>query len=217
MYGTTHQSVIRRFRHAVLALVSTTALMACAGGQIDELETQLAQQRAELQQVQQQAEEQARALEEARANAEAAEQQRRDAEQTLEEERARLEAARQRAQEQARQEAARARELQEAREAQAVAREREQREARIETLEAELAAMRQRIDQGETANDRMSDAIVAAEELLQMLDSEQQKYEDVDAGGQTRVPLQKGLIAEQEERLDRLVDEARALSEQGAE
>lgn len=213
MYGTTHHSVIRRGRNAILALVSATALVACAGGQIDELETQLAQQRAELQQLQRQTEEQARALQEARAAAEEAEQQRREAEQTLEEERARLEAARQRAQEEARREAARARELQEAREAQAQAREREQREARIEALEAELATIQQRIDQGERANDRMRDAIVAAEELLQMLDSEQQKYDDVDAAGQTSVPLQKELIAEQEERLNRLVEEARALAE----
>lgn len=213
MYGTRHHRVIRRYRHVVLAPVAAAALAACAGGQIDELETQLAQQHAELQQLQQQTEEQAGALEEARAAAEEAEQQRRETEQTLEEERARLEAARERAEQQARREAARARELQEAREAQALAREQEQREARIDGLEAELAEIQQRIEQGERANGRMRDAIVAAEELLQMLDSEQQKYDDVDAAGQTRVPLQKGLIAEQEERLNRLVDEARSLAD----
>jgi chromosome segregation ATPase len=210
-------SVMQRYRHALLALVSTAALTACAGGQIEELEAQLAQQRAEMQQLQQQAEEraeaQARELEEARMAAEEAQRERREAEQTLEAERARLEAARQRSQEQARQEAVRARELQEAREAQARTLQRAQREARVEALEAELAAIQQRIEQGQRANVRMRDAIVAAEELLQMLDSEQQKYDDVDASGQTREPLQKGLIGEQEERLSRLVEEARALAE----
>lgn len=220
MYGTkehpekyrTPGRLMQRCRNAALALVSAVVLAACAGGQIDELELQLAQQRAEMRQLQQQTEEQARALEEARREAEAAEQRRRDAEEALEAERARLEAARERAQEQARQEAERARELQETREARARALQRQQQEARVETLEAELAAMEQRIEQGQRANARMQDAIVAAEELLQMLDSEQQKYDDVDASGQTRVPLQKGLIEEQEERLDRLVEEARALS-----
>lgn len=213
MYGTIYHSVIRRYRPAVLALVSAMILAACAGGQLEELETQLAQQQAEIRQLRQQSEEQERELEEARAAAEEAERQSRQVEQALEEERARLEAARQRAQEQARQEAARVQELQQAREARELAREQEQRVARIDSLEAELSAIRQRIELGERANDRMRDAIVAAEELLQMLDSEQQKYEEVDASGQTREPLQKGLIAEQEERLSRLVDEARAMAE----
>ncbi|MEX1196618.1 MAG: hypothetical protein WEB57_01980 [Pseudohongiellaceae bacterium] len=213
MHGTTIYSVIRRYRHAIIALAAAAALAACAGGQIDELEAQLAQQHSELQQLREQTEEQAVALEEARAAAEEAERQRRETEQTLEAERERLEAARQRAEEQARREAARAREQEEALEALALARQQEQREDRIAGLEEELAALQQRIQQGERANGRMRDAIVAAEELLQMLDSEQQKYDDVDAAGQTRVPLQKELIADQEERLNRLVDEARSLTD----
>lgn len=195
------------------ALLSVTVLLVgCAGGRIEELEQQVTRQQTQLEQLHEEAAEQSGQLESAREAVRAAEQARDEARAQRQEERDRLQAALEEAQARARREAARAEELQQAREALEVRQAVQQRERRIGRLESELAEIRDRITRGEQANDRMRDAIVAAEELLQMLDSEQQKYDEVDAAGQTRVPLQKGLIEEQEERLDRLVEQARSLS-----
>ena len=51
-------------------------------------------------------------------------------------------------------------------------------------------------------------AISAAEELLEMLTDEQEKYEDIDEAGFPRTPLAKELLSELESRRDMLTREA---------
>lgn len=142
-------------------------------------------------------------------------------------ERARMEAA---AAERARQEAlaqaeaARAAELArvqqeaEAREAAAAqarrddqAREQAQRD-RIAALEAQIAELRDSTSGVNAANARLEQAIAAAEELLDVLNSEQLKYGNTNAAGEPVEPLSKELIADLEARKDALKQEAQALA-----
>jgi hypothetical protein len=92
-----------------------------------------------------------------------------------------------------------------------VARLQQQQQGRIAELERQLAATEETASRREQANARLIQAITAAEELLQMLASEQLKYNNVDAGGNTVEPLQKALISELEARKNALVREAQAL------
>ena len=55
----------------------------------------------------------------------------------------------------------------------------------------------------------MAEALTVAEELLNVLSNEQDKYENTDEQGNTVEPLEKELIAELEERKDDLVSRAR--------
>ena len=88
----------------------------------------------------------------------------------------------------------------------------QQQQNRITALERQLAVTEETARRREQANARLAQAITAAEELLQMLASEQRKYENVDAQGNTVEPLQKALISELEARKNALVREAQALA-----
>src|SRR5690606_31884520 len=93
-----------------------------------------------------------------------------------------------------------------------MARVRREQEEQIAALQRRLAETEASIQRREQANARLRQAITAAEELLQMLASEQLKYENIDSQGNTVEPLQKSLISELEQRKNALVREAQALS-----
>ncbi len=203
-------------RQLLTAAAVTACLMltACAGGQIEELEAQLAAERVAAEEARSEAEQAARAAETARRAAEQAERERVEAMERLEREREELARAERLAREQAEQQAREAAALRAQREAAARSQQQQEQRARLASMEAELAAMQQRITGREQANVRLREAITAAEELLQMLDSEQQKYENLDDSGQTVEPLQQGLIAELEARKNALIREAEELTRQ---
>jgi fused signal recognition particle receptor len=117
-----------------------------------------------------------------------------------------------RAQEQARLEReAREREAQAAAQRRdAQAREQAQRD-RIAALEAQIAELRDSTSRVNAANERLEQAVAAAEQLLEALNAEQLKYGNTDASGQPVEPLDKDLIAELEARKDTLKQEAQAL------
>jgi hypothetical protein len=189
----------------VMSLAALLGLAACAG-QRGEQEALLAQQEAAAQAV---------------ALAELADMARLEAERNeqavrAELERVRLEneamaVARAAAELEAEQRAREAAELQRQQQQTEVARLQQQQQARIAELERQLAATEETASRREQANARLIQAITAAEELLQMLASEQLKYNNVDAGGNTVEPLQKALISELEARKNALVREAQAL------
>jgi hypothetical protein len=189
----------------VMSLAALLGLAACAG-QRGEQEALLAQQEAAAQAV---------------ALAELADMARLEAERNeqavrVELERVRLEneamaVARAAAELEAEQRAREAAELQRQQQQTEVARLQQQQQARIAELERQLAATEETASRREQANARLIQAITAAEELLQMLASEQLKYNNVDAGGNTVEPLQKALISELEARKNALVREAQAL------
>ncbi len=133
----------------------------------------------------------------------------------------REELARQRQEEQQREAEARAREEEaaaqraiaeaEQRRLRAIADQQRQRQAeleRIARLEREIAAAEEQARTQALANQKLAEAITAAEELLQMLSSEQAKYDNLDINGRPVDPLQKSLIAELEERKNSLIREA---------
>lgn len=95
----------------------------------------------------------------------------------------------------------------------AQAREQAQRD-RIAALEAQIAELRDSTSRVSTANARLDQAIAAAEELLEALNEEQEKYGNTNAAGQPVEPLEKELIADLEARKDRLKQEAQALVNQ---
>lgn len=201
------------------ALTTCLILTACAGGQIEELEAQLATERAAAEEARSQAEQAAQAAETAQRAAEQAQRERVEAVERLELEREELARTERRvleqAQQQAEQQAREAAVQRSQREAAARAQQQQQEQrARLASMEDELAAMQQRIRGREQANVQLREAITAAEELLQMLDSEQQKYDNLDASGQTVEPLQQGLIAELEARKNALIREAEELTRQ---
>jgi hypothetical protein len=189
----------------VMSLAALLGLAACAG-QRGEQEALLAQQEAAAQAV---------------ALAELADMARLEAERNeqavrVELERVRLEneamaVARAAAELEAEQRAREAAELQRQQQQTEVARLQQQQQGRIAELERQLAATEETASRREQANARLIQAITAAEELLQMLASEQLKYNNVDAGGNTVEPLQKALISELEARKNALVREAQAL------
>jgi hypothetical protein len=189
----------------VMSLAALLGLAACAG-QRGQQEALLAQQEAAAQAV---------------ALAELADMARLEAERNeqavrAELERVRLEneamaVARAAAELEAEQRAREAAELQRQQQQTEVARLQQQQQGRIAELERQLAATEETASRREQANARLIQAITAAEELLQMLASEQLKYNNVDADGNTVEPLQKALISELEARKNALVREAQAL------
>ena len=130
----------------------------------------------------------------------AAEQQRRDEEEA----RARAEAERLRREEEERREQERL--------AAVAAAEAERREKveRIETLEQQIAAIEADTVQDEASRAILQEAILVAEELLEVLTAEQAKYENTDDQGNTLEPLSKDLIAELQARKDNLVRRAQS-------
>jgi len=194
----------------LLSLLLTVLLAGCAS-QRAEQEALQAQQAAAVAEARQLAE-QARQSEIARLEAERSERELRAELARLEAERQALAEAREVAEQEAAERARQAAELQRQQQAAEQARIAREQEVRIQVLERELAASEAQIQRREQANARLAEAITAAEELLQMLASEQLKYDNVDANGQTVEPLQKALISELESRKDRLVREAQSLS-----
>jgi len=196
----------------VISLATLLGLAACAG-QRAEQESLLAQQEAAVQAAVQAAAmaERAELAEMARLEAERNEQAAR-----AELERVRLEneamaVARVAAEREAEQRAREAAELQRQQQQTEVGRLQREQQSRIAELERQLAATEETANRREQANVRLTQAITAAEELLQMLASEQLKYNNVDADGNTVEPLQKALISELEARKNALVREAQAL------
>ena len=90
----------------------------------------------------------------------------------------------------------------------AVTAERDGKLARISELENQLNEIQLEVNNNDEAISALRSAISAAEELLEMLTDEQEKYEDVDAAGFPRTPLAKELLSELESRRDMLTREA---------
>ncbi|MDT8427655.1 MAG: hypothetical protein RQ757_02685 [Pseudomonadales bacterium] len=202
-------SGLRRLSGGVLVLALSLVLAACASSRESQLAAE--QAAAEAQRV---AEEQSRIAEieaERRRQAELAQ-----AEAEREAERAREIAARAQAQIEA-EAAERARVAAEQQRQRALAEQRRQqeelvaRQARLRTLEAEITRIEADIQARVQANARLAEAVTAAEELLQMLNTEQAKYEQTDANGLPVEPLQKAVIAELEARKNSLKAEAERL------
>jgi hypothetical protein len=196
-------------KHAirVLGVCLMLALAACAGQREQEAlrAQQAAAEAAELA-------ERARQAEVARLEAERSERELRAELERLRLEREEAERARLAAEREAAERARVAAQLQQQQQQAEMARLQREQEAQLAALERRLAEAEANVQRREQANARLSQAITAAEELLQMLASEQLKYENVDAQGNTVEPLQKALISELEERKNALVREAQALS-----
>ena len=90
----------------------------------------------------------------------------------------------------------------------AVTAERDGKLARISELENQLNEIQLEVNNNDEAISALQSAISAAEELLEMLTDEQEKYEDIDAAGFPRTPLAKELLSELESRRDALTREA---------
>ena len=86
--------------------------------------------------------------------------------------------------------------------------ERDGKLARISELESQLNDIQLEVNNDDAAISALQSAISAAEELLEMLTDEQEKYEDIDEAGFTRTPLAKELLVDLESRRDALVREA---------
>ena len=84
---------------------------------------------------------------------------------------------------------------------------------RLAQLEREIEDSRTQTQTQTLANAKLAEAILAAEELLLMLNAEQAKYGDLDDQGVPRDPLQKQLINELEARKNSLVQEAGKLAQ----
>lgn len=201
--------LIRAARQVLLTSVLVVTLGACTSqaAREAELAAQAAAQAALEQEAAQAAQEQERQF--------AAEQQRlREAEA---EERARLQAQRERQAEEARMRAEAEREQREAVERREQARlaaiaaaeaERQGKLDRIEQLQAQISELQTDVRNNENATVFLTEAVQAAEELLDALTAEQAKYENTDAAGNTTEPLAKELIAELQARKDDLVRRA---------
>ncbi len=154
-----------------------------------------------------QEEERQRAMEEQRRReAEAAERARIAAEQQRREEeaRARAEAERRRMEEERRREEERLAAIA------AAEAERQEKIERIAQLERQIAAIEADTGQDEASTAILQEAILAAEELLEVLAAEQAKYENTDDQGNTLEPLAKDLIVELEARKDNLIRQAQS-------
>ena len=79
---------------------------------------------------------------------------------------------------------------------------------RISELERQIVAIQTATGDNELAAEILQEAILVAEELLDVLTAEQAKYEDTDETGNTIEPLEKDLIAELEARKDDLIRQA---------
>ena len=90
----------------------------------------------------------------------------------------------------------------------AVTAERDVKLARISELENQLNEIQLEVNNNDEAISALQSAISAAEELLEMLTEEQEKYEDIDEAGSPRRPLAKELLSELESRRDMLTREA---------
>ena len=90
----------------------------------------------------------------------------------------------------------------------AVTAERDGKLARISELENQLNEIQLEVNNNDEAISALRSAISAAEELLEMLTDEQEKYEDIDEAGFPRVPLSKELLSELESRRDTLTRQA---------
>ena len=90
----------------------------------------------------------------------------------------------------------------------AVTAERDGKLARISELENQLYEIQLEVNNNDEAISALQSAISAAEELLEMLTKEQEKYEDIDEAGFPRTPLAKELLSELESRRDMLTREA---------
>ena len=83
--------------------------------------------------------------------------------------------------------------------------ERQEKLERITQLEQQIATIQTDVSTDEAATAVLQEAILVAEELLEILSAEQAKYENIDATGYTVEPLAKDLIAELEARKESLV------------
>ena len=201
-----HPVSLNKLTRIVSTMLLILALGACSSqaAREAELAAQEAQRVAAEQEATRVAQEQqrARAAELARQReAQAAERAR------LQEERERqLAAARARAEEEQRQQEE-AERREQARLAAIAAAEAEQQEKleRITQLEQQIATIQTDVSNDEVATAVLQEAILVAEELLEILSAEQAKYENTDATGYTVEPLAKDLIAELEARKDSLV------------
>ena len=90
----------------------------------------------------------------------------------------------------------------------AVTAERDGKLARISELENQLNEIQLEVNNNDEAISALQSAISAAEELLEMLTDEQEKYEGIDEAGFPRTPLAKELLSELESRRDTLTREA---------
>ena len=90
----------------------------------------------------------------------------------------------------------------------AVTAERDGKLARISELENQLNEIQLEVNNNDEAISALQSAISAAEELLEMLTEEQEKYADIDEEGFPRTPLAKELLSELESRRDMLTREA---------
>ncbi|PCJ23255.1 MAG: hypothetical protein COA96_12345 [SAR86 cluster bacterium] len=90
----------------------------------------------------------------------------------------------------------------------AVEAERQQKLDRITALEQQITSISASVGDSENNTEFLQQAISVAEELLDVLASEQEKYEDTDSQGNTLRPLAKDLIAELEARKDELIRRA---------
>jgi len=90
----------------------------------------------------------------------------------------------------------------------AVTAERNGKLARISELENQLNEIQLEVNDNDEAISALQSAISAAEELLEMLTEEQEKYADIDEEGFPRTPLAKELLSELESRRDMLTREA---------
>lgn len=88
--------------------------------------------------------------------------------------------------------------------------ERQDKMESIAELERQIAAIEAGTVQDEATNAVLQEAILVAEELLEVLAAEQAKYENTDDLGNTIEPLAKELIADLEARKDNLVRRAQS-------
>ena len=82
--------------------------------------------------------------------------------------------------------------------------------ARISSLEQQITMIQAEASRDEVASAILQEAILVAEELLQILIEEQSKYENTDSNGNTVNPLSKDLIAELEARKNELVRQSQS-------
>jgi len=88
--------------------------------------------------------------------------------------------------------------------------ERQEKLEQISLLEQQIAEIQIEVDTNEVASTILQETILVAEELLQVLITEQTKYENTDANGNTIDPLSKDLIAELEVRKNNLLRQAQS-------
>lgn len=198
----------RQARTALAAMLAL-ALVACANPRAEQ-EALLAQQQAAAEAAE--LAERARVAEVARQEAERNERELRAELERMRVEREQLAAARELAEQQAEERARQAAELRRQQQQVEAARVQREQQEQIAALQRRLAQTEENVRRREQANATLTQAITAAEELLQMLASEQLKYENLDAQGGTVEPLQKALISELEARKNALVQQARTLS-----